>query len=145
MAALNGHWEVAHELIQEHGIDGCGGIYGGVQALFVAAQNQHVLVMEVLTRAGVIDSGSALHTAARFGRELSLKSLLQQRKQRRRCPRKHSRHTRQNTLGLCHRCMLSQNHEGACGCGSEHYDTCSIYKRGECGSFRRHALGVHEL
>ena len=82
MAALNGHWEVAHELIQEHGIEGCGGIYGGVQAVFVAAQNQHVLVMEVLTRAGVIDSGSALHTAARFGRELSLKSLLQQRKRK---------------------------------------------------------------
>ena len=79
-AALNGHWKVAHELIQERGIQGCVGDSGGFRALVSAASNQHMKFVEVLTRAGVVDREAvALRAAVRHGRESFVKFLLQQR------------------------------------------------------------------
>eukprot|EP00752_Nemacystus_decipiens_P016320 g14595.t1 len=78
VAAQNGHSEVVRDLIQEHGTEGCGGTSGGVRALEGAAENQHVETMGVLTCAGVVDTGIALLAAARWGRESSVKFLLQQ-------------------------------------------------------------------
>lgn len=73
VTAKNGHVEVARELIQEHGIEGCGGATGGLNALCQAATEQHVEVM-----AGVVDTGAALIAAAHHGRKASVKFLLQQ-------------------------------------------------------------------
>lgn len=66
------------ELIQEHRVEGCGGAGGGVIALELAAKNQHVKVMNMLTSAGVVDPGRALLAAAKSSRESSVKFLLQQ-------------------------------------------------------------------
>ena len=82
VAAQNGHSEVVHELIEELGIEGCGGASGGVDALQGAAESQQVEVMEMLTSAGVVDTGVALQAAARWGRESSVKFLLQQQEWR---------------------------------------------------------------
>ena len=71
-------------LIQEFGIEGCGGASGGVRALELAAQIQHVEVMAVLTNAGVVDTGKALGAAACFGQELAVKFLLEAWKRNRR-------------------------------------------------------------
>eukprot|EP00752_Nemacystus_decipiens_P012774 g11313.t1 len=57
VAAVHGHSEVVGELIQELGIEGCGGPSGGVRALEVAAFGHHVEVMGLLTAAGVVDTG----------------------------------------------------------------------------------------
>ena len=78
-AALNGHLEVVRELVQEHGIKGCGGACGGVNALRAAAQRQYLEIMSVLTNAGVVDTGIALITAVDCGRESSVKFLLQRK------------------------------------------------------------------
>lgn len=59
-AAENGHSDVARELIQQCGIDGCGGDTRGVSALKLAAQQQHLDFMALLTGAGVVDTGAAL-------------------------------------------------------------------------------------
>eukprot|EP00752_Nemacystus_decipiens_P005121 g4646.t1 len=77
VAAQNGHLGVVRELIQEFGIKGCGGASGGVDALACAAQEQ-VEVMEMLTNAGVVDTGVALLTAAENAGEAAVKFLLQQ-------------------------------------------------------------------
>lgn len=76
VTAERGHLEVARELIREHGIEGCGGASSGVLGLAAAAENQHMDVMELLTSAGVADTGVALIAATR-GRESSVKFLLQ--------------------------------------------------------------------
>ena len=80
MAAQHGHSEVVRELVQQVGIKGCGGASGGVEALRLAAIKQHLDIMITLIDAGVVDNGRALIHAAAYGRELSVKSLLQQRK-----------------------------------------------------------------
>lgn len=77
-AARRGHLEVVRELIRGHGIEGCGGASGGVFALGTAAEAQRVEVMELLTSAGVVDTGRVLQDAATLGRESSVKVLLQQ-------------------------------------------------------------------
>ena len=77
LAAFRGHSEVAHQLIQECGIEGCGGESVGMGALRAAAEEQHVEIMCLLTSAGVVDTGAALIGAAGFGREASVKFLLQ--------------------------------------------------------------------
>lgn len=82
MAAQNGYPEVVLELIQEVGIKGCGGATGGVRALCQAGQQHHVNIMATLTEAGVMDTGEALAVAAGWGREESVKFLLQQHKRR---------------------------------------------------------------
>ncbi len=77
-AAQNGHLEVVRELIRQVGIEGCGGPSGGVDALRLAGQAQHVDIMAALTDAGVVDTGFALLMAAGLGREASVKFLLRQ-------------------------------------------------------------------
>lgn len=77
MAAIRGHSEIVQELIQEHGIEGCGGTSGGTQALEAAAAHQHVDIMELLTSAGVVDTGEALIAATGCGKGSSVKFLLQ--------------------------------------------------------------------
>lgn len=69
---------VSH-LVQHLGVEGCGGASCGVDALGQAVEEQHVDVMAILADAGVMDTGTALVTSAKFGREASVKFLLQQR------------------------------------------------------------------
>lgn len=59
VAVENGHSEVMDELIQEFGIEGCGGVSGGVDALRWAAVKQHAEIMHMLTNPGVVDTGIA--------------------------------------------------------------------------------------
>ena len=75
-AAENGHSDVARELIQQCGIDGCGGDTRGVSALKLAAQQQHLDFM-ALPGAGVVDTGAALINAVKYGCEASVRFLLQ--------------------------------------------------------------------
>ena len=75
VAAQNEHLEVVRELIQVCGIEGFGGSSGGVHVLQAAVANQHVDIMELLTRNGVVDTGTALITAIDL-RELPVKFLL---------------------------------------------------------------------
>ena len=79
-AVNGGHWEVVRELIQHGGckIEGCGGASRGVHALGMAAMRQDVGVMAMLTEAGVVDTYIALTCAIRYGKEVSVKFLLQQ-------------------------------------------------------------------
>lgn len=76
IAASDGLPHIVRELIRQVGVAACG---GGVQALQLAAQSQHLDVMAVLMDAGVVDSGRALVCSARAGREASVKYLLRQR------------------------------------------------------------------
>lgn len=75
-AAGFGHLGVVCELIQQLGIEGCGGASGGVDALHRASLYQRVDVMTVLMDAGVVDTGIALVAAAGSGGETSVKFLL---------------------------------------------------------------------
>ena len=70
------HLKVAHELIQLFGIEGCGGVTGGLNALTMAAESQQLEMMVLLTRAGVVDTGLALISAANRGCESGVKYLL---------------------------------------------------------------------
>ncbi len=83
VAAQNGHSEVVRELIQRFGIDGCcSPADRGQRALAMAAGRNHVDAMEHLTAAGVVDAaGAALLEAAEYGREASVKYLVQQHQQ----------------------------------------------------------------
>lgn len=77
-AALHGRAEVTRELITQVSIiRGCAGPSGGVDALEVAAQGQHVEILAMLTGAGVVDPGIALNVAADCGHEAAVKFLLQ--------------------------------------------------------------------
>lgn len=82
MAAGNGRVEVVRKLIEEVGIEGCGGYSGGATALALAASDQHVEIMELLTDAGAVDTGFAMILAAEAGRESSIKFLLQRREEK---------------------------------------------------------------
>lgn len=77
VAAERGHSGVVRELIQQVGIEGCGGASGGAEALEMAA---NVEITGMLTAAGVIDTGEALINPARLGRVAAAKILLQQRR-----------------------------------------------------------------
>ena len=84
VAAQEGHSGVVRELLQQCGIDGCSrGANRGQAALVQAAGRNHVDVMELLAAAGVVDLGTALLEAAEFGREASVKFLLQQHQKKR--------------------------------------------------------------
>lgn len=85
IAAQECHTGVVRELIQQCGIDGCGGASGGLFALRVAAQQQHVDIMKLLLDAGVADTGRALLDAIVSGREESVTFLVRQQ-QRKRSP-----------------------------------------------------------
>lgn len=76
-AAQYGHVEVVREFIRQVGIEGCGGLSGGHEALCSAADKQQVRAMAALTAAGVVDAFTALHGSACYGREASVKFLLQ--------------------------------------------------------------------
>lgn len=79
MATQNGDTEVVRELVGRVGVKGCGGDSCGVQALRLAAEEQHVAIMLILAAAGVVDTGAvALCGAAEYAREESLKLLLRQ-------------------------------------------------------------------
>lgn len=77
IAAFGGHPGVVHELIQQRGIQGCGGASGGVEALGLAAHGRHTEIMVMLTNAGVVDTGMALARAAAQGREAPVVFLLE--------------------------------------------------------------------
>lgn len=77
VAAGSGHTEVVQELIQQLGIEGCGGAGRGAEALEVAASAE---ITAMLTGAGVVDAGKALVYAARLGRFAITKVLLEQPK-----------------------------------------------------------------
>ena len=80
IAAQEGHVEIVRWMIQEVGVEGCGGASGGEEALILAAMCQRVNIMAVLMDAGVVDNNSiSLVTAARYGCEASVKFLLQQK------------------------------------------------------------------
>eukprot|EP00903_Cladosiphon_okamuranus_P022139 g20360.t1 len=81
-AAQGGHSDVVRGLIEHVGMKGCGGASGGVEALWLAAELEHVGVMGVLTDAGVVDTGEALCKAAENGCEGSVKFLLQEQQRR---------------------------------------------------------------
>ena len=81
-ASAFGYTEVVRELLQQAGIEGCGGESGGLDALRQAAERQHVDIMTMLTDAGVTDTGGALIDAAGIGHEWSVKSLLEQKKRK---------------------------------------------------------------
>lgn len=70
--------EIVRELIQEHGIEGCGGASGGVRALLSDAENRQLEMMGVPATARVVDTGTVLLGAVRLGRESSVKFVLQQ-------------------------------------------------------------------
>lgn len=75
-AVASGHVDVVYELVRQFGIEGCGGVSGGVDALRRASLGAHLDVMDMLTDAGVVDTGKALVTAATHGIERSLAFLL---------------------------------------------------------------------
>ena len=79
-AAFGGHSCVVRELIEQRGIQGCGGGSGGVHALRVAASRPHVGVMVILMDSGVVDTGIALVSAAEWAHEAAVKFLLQRRR-----------------------------------------------------------------
>jgi len=79
MATILGHLEVVRELIQFSGIEGCGGVTRGVDALALAAIEQKVEIMGILTGAGVVDTGEALIAAVQNGKMDSVRFLLQQK------------------------------------------------------------------
>lgn len=59
-AAGTGHLDVVCELVQQFGIEGCGGTSGGVDALCQASWRPHFDIMTVLADAGVVGTGNAL-------------------------------------------------------------------------------------
>lgn len=77
VAVQHGHSNVVRELIQQFGVRGCGGVSGGVESLRLAATEQYVDIMGILTFGGVVDTGRALVVAAEYSREESVKFLLQ--------------------------------------------------------------------
>lgn len=72
---------MVRELIQHCGIEGCGGASDGLLALEMAAKEQRVHVVAILTQAGVVDTDAALLAAARNGGEASVTFLLQHQRQ----------------------------------------------------------------
>ena len=79
IAAENGHSEIVREMIQQFGIERCGGENGGELALARATRFQHVDCMRLLMDAGAVDTNSALFTAAFYSCEKAVKFLLQRR------------------------------------------------------------------
>lgn len=84
VAAGCGHVEVVREFIRQVGIEGCGGKQGGsLDALCFASDKQQLDTMATLTDAGVVDTGVTLHGSIQYGREASVKFLLQRQGGRR--------------------------------------------------------------
>lgn len=64
--------------VLQHGLDICGGASRGVNVLIRSARRGHVGVMQLLSEAGVRDTGEALMCAIRFNRRNSIMFLLKQ-------------------------------------------------------------------
>lgn len=77
-AARYGHVGIVRHLVQNVGIDKCGGKTRGFQALDCAAHNGHLEVMAVLVEYGAGDEGEALTSAVFYAQEESVKFLLRQ-------------------------------------------------------------------
>ena len=75
--APRGRLKVVRELLQQRGIEGCGGESAGVRALTAAARGQRHDIMAALLRAGVANTGTILCVAAGEGNEKFVKSFLQ--------------------------------------------------------------------
>ena len=75
LAVEEGDVEVVKHAL-EHGLDIFGGLSGGVNALVQSARRGHVGVMQLLSEAGVRDTGAALMCAIRFYRRNSVMFLL---------------------------------------------------------------------
>ena len=72
------HVGVVRKLLLVAGIRGCDEATGGRPALVYAARQQNVEIMTLLCNAGTTDfNGDALRSAVLFGREISIKFLLQ--------------------------------------------------------------------
>lgn len=81
VSAGRGHSHVVSEMMQQVGIEGCGGPTAGVDALHQAAQKQRLGILKMLADAGVVDTGGqALAVASELGREDSVKFLLRHRR-----------------------------------------------------------------
>lgn len=76
-AAEHGEAGVVRELIETAGVKGCGGENDGVTALQLAAQEQLLDIVALLTDSGVVDTGRALMATAGHAREAPMKFLLE--------------------------------------------------------------------
>lgn len=76
-AAVDGKCDVMRAMLRL-GLDVCGGISGGVKALEHAAGKGHVEVMQLLTDAGVKDTGACFVLAAQLGQRNSIRFLMKQ-------------------------------------------------------------------
>lgn len=79
-AVISKHAAIVRKLIQQLGIQGCGGASAGADALRWAVQTQQYDIVAMLADAGVIDTGRVLIDATKFGSEASVKILLQQQR-----------------------------------------------------------------
>lgn len=77
VAASSGHLEVVRVLLQQLGIEGCGGETSDRYALELACVGPHVDIITMLMDAGVVDNGKALRFARKLEREAAVKTLLQ--------------------------------------------------------------------
>lgn len=77
-AAFRGHYDTVQRMLSRVGLEGCGGASRGVKALELAAGADQVEVMQLLTEAGVRDTGTAFVCAV-IGKHR--KSILFLRKQ----------------------------------------------------------------
>lgn len=74
-AALIGRTDMVRELVRRGGIRRWE--RGGLDALQIAADCEHLEILEVLASAGVVDNGTALSSAVAHGRGASVQFLLQ--------------------------------------------------------------------
>ena len=81
-AAYSGHTEIVRELVEQVGIEGCGGASGGADALGLASIGQHVDIMAILADAGAVDTGEALRVAVAAAPESTVAVLLRQRERK---------------------------------------------------------------
>ncbi|CAB1115518.1 unnamed protein product [Ectocarpus sp. CCAP 1310/34] len=79
-AVISKHAAVVRKLIQQLGIQGCGGASAGADASRWAVQTQQYDIVVMLADTGEIDTGRVLIDAAKFGSEALVKILLQQQR-----------------------------------------------------------------
>ena len=79
VAAHRGHLAVVRELVQQVGLEGCGGPSGGADALVFAASKGRLDIMTLLLDAGAVDTGDGLRFAIKGGHGKSVRLLMQRR------------------------------------------------------------------
>eukprot|EP00903_Cladosiphon_okamuranus_P011184 g10553.t1 len=79
--AYRGRKGVVRKLVQQLGVEACGGPSRGLAALRFAGQEGHKGIPAILTDGGVVDTGRALVDAAGYSGEASVRFLLQQDQQ----------------------------------------------------------------